>query len=137
MQGMRCIIAGGREFSDYNLVKRKCGAILHKYIDRMIIISGRCDDYKRGVHTFTTDDGIKVYGADGFGRTICQRKLHKVYPYPADWGQYGNAGGPIRNEEMAKNATHLIAFWNGKSRGTKGMIDLAKQYDLQSRIILY
>lgn len=40
------------------------------------------------------------------------------------------------NTEMAKFAVEngnigiLIAFWNGKSRGTKHMIDLAKRYNL-------
>ena len=35
------------------------------------------------------------------------------------------------------NADALIAFWDGKSRGTKHMIDLAKKHNLQTRIVRY
>lgn len=38
---------------------------------------------------------------------------------------------------MAQNADALVAFWNGESRGTKYMIDLAKRYNLKVRIIRY
>lgn len=40
-------------------------------------------------------------------------------------------------EEMAKVADALIAFWDGESRGTKHMVDLAKEYALPTRIIYY
>lgn len=32
----------------------------------------------------------------------------------------------LRNEDMLSIATHLIAFWDGKSSGTKHMIDIAQ-----------
>lgn len=44
--------------------------------------------------------------------------------------KYGNAAGPMRNEEMAKYADGLIVFWNGKSSGTKNMIECAKRQGL-------
>lgn len=47
--------------------------------------------------------------------------------------------GPIRNEEMAKYASEtygiLIAFWDGKSRGMKNMIDTAKKHGLEIYIV--
>jgi hypothetical protein len=43
--------------------------------------------------------------------------------------------GPIRNGEMAKYADALIVFWDGKSRGTKNMIDLAERYGLKVRVV--
>jgi hypothetical protein len=46
-----------------------------------------------------------------------------ITPFPADWDQHGKAAGPIRNREMAEYADELIALWDGKSRGTKNMID--------------
>ena len=36
---------------------------------------------------------------------------------------------------MANYADALIAFWDGKSRGTKNMIALAKRQNLRIRII--
>lgn len=42
--------------------------------------------------------------------------------YPADWGAYGKRAGPIRNSEMAKAATHLVAIPGPSSKGTRDMI---------------
>ena len=41
----------------------------------------------------------------------------------ADWDKYKNSAGIMRNKEMGDYADALIAFWDGKSRGTKHMID--------------
>lgn len=57
--------------------------------------------------------------------------------FPADWNKHGRAAGPIRNEEMAQYADALIAFWDGKSRGTKSMISLATEYSLKIKIHHY
>ena len=38
---------------------------------------------------------------------------------------------------MAKNADALVAFWDGTSKGTKNMIQLAKRYDLKIRVQKY
>ena len=46
-------------------------------------------------------------------------------------------GNGIRNKEMAQNADALVAFWDGESRGTKSMIDLAKEYDLAVRVLKF
>ena len=41
----------------------------------------------------------------------------------ADWNRYGKSAGPIRNKEMAEECDAAFIFWDGKSRGTKNMID--------------
>jgi len=38
---------------------------------------------------------------------------------------------------MAQYADGLIAFWDGKSRGTKHMIDLAERADIEVRVFNY
>jgi hypothetical protein len=50
--------------------------------------------------------------------------------FPAQWSIYGKGAGYIRNREMAQYADALIAFWDGKSKGTKNMIDEAKKQGL-------
>ena len=57
--------------------------------------------------------------------------------FPADWDKHGKSAGYKRNLEMAENADALIAFWDGESRGTKHMIDIAKEKNLLTRIIRY
>lgn len=70
-------------------------------------------------------------GADTFGERWAQENSIDVIRFPADWEKYGKRAGPIRNEVMAKNAEGLVAVWDGKSRGTRSMIDLAAKYGLR------
>jgi hypothetical protein len=43
---------------------------------------------------------------------------------PANWAS--KAGGPLRNEVMAKHGEALIAVWDGITQGTRDMIDRMK-----------
>lgn len=115
------IIAGGRDFNDYELLKSKCFSLLKNKMDEcdVQIVCG-C-----------------ARGADTLGRQFAEEFRLKVLEYPADWDRYGKKAGYLRNEEMAKVGNALIAFWDGKSRGTGHMIDLAKKYKLAVRIIHY
>lgn len=133
---MRCIIAGGRDFDNYEFLKERRNRIFSNELPD-IIFSGRCYDPKNGKLTFVTEDGIKVYGADGLGERYAKENYIKVYPYPADFKQYGKAGGPIRNRYMAERATHCIIFWDGKSKGSFDMQKAVKEFDLPTRIIYY
>lgn len=47
--------------------------------------------------------------------------------FPADWDTHGKSAGYKRNAEMAAYADGLIALWDGESKGTKHMIDLAEK----------
>lgn len=57
--------------------------------------------------------------------------------YPAEWDKYGRSAGPIRNEQMAKIADKVIVFWDGKSHGTKNMIQQAIKYNRELIIFDY
>lgn len=72
--------------------------------------------------------------------------LIKVFPmfldeekswYAADWDSFGKRAGMIRNAKMAENATHLLAFWDGESSGTKNMIFEAKKRNLGVRVVRF
>ena len=117
----KTIIAGGRDFMDYNLLKEKVNKILQekKVTHKIVIISG-C-----------------ARGADTLGLRYASENAFDVEEYPADWDKYGKKAGYMRNVEMAKNADALIAFWDGKSKGTKHMIDIATERNLPIRVIRY
>jgi len=53
----------------------------------------------------------------------------------AKWKKYGKAAGPFRNCKMARLGTHLLAIWDGKSPGTRNMIDESKRRNLTIQII--
>jgi YspA, cpYpsA-related SLOG family len=49
-----------------------------------------------------------------------------MHVFTADWKADGRAAGPLRNIRMFDDPVDLVlAFWNGSSRGTKHVIDLA------------
>lgn len=103
---MKTIIAGSRTIKDGDL------------IDHAVSESG-----------FTISKVLcgAAKGADILGRNYAKSKGIPVLEFPADWGKFGNAAGIIRNVAMANNADALVAIWDGKSRGTRHMIDEAKK----------
>ena len=113
------IIAGGRDFDNWNYLARVCEKIVlfNKLLPSVI--------------------GGGAPGADDLGKQWAERHDLFYAEYPADWSQYGKAAGPIRNEEMAQAADGLIAFWDGESRGTKNMIDTALKHGLEVHIYRY
>lgn len=66
-------------------------------------------------------------GIDRSGEAWARTVGISIKEFPADWDKYGNMAGPIRNRQMANYADALIAVWDGKSRGTKHMIDTMKK----------
>ncbi len=77
------------------------------------------------------EDAVVIEGgAEGADRTArnyaLARGLH-VATMPALWNEYGRSAGPRRNKMMlALQPTIVYAYPSGDSRGTRGMIRLAK-----------
>lgn len=115
---MRVIVAGSREFNDYPKLKKKLDIILKNQKD-ITIISGTAN------------------GADKLGERYASEKHYNLEQYPAMWDLFGKKAGYMRNEEMAKVADACVVFWDGKSKGTKHMIDISKKYNLKLRIIAF
>lgn len=66
-------------------------------------------------------------GADTLAeRWADERGIPKLI-FPAEWEKYGKAAGPIRNKDIVANSDVIIAFWDGKSRGTASTIEIAKK----------
>mgnify|MGYP003135264608 CR=1 FL=1 len=74
-------------------------------------------------------------GADRFGEYYAKLRGYTVERYPADWATHGKSAGYKRNVRMAKVADALTTFWDGESRGTKHMIDIAQSHNLPTRTI--
>ena len=112
----RIIVAGSRDFTD----KEKLYRVLNNYLshvkDKVEIVSGHCR------------------GADMLGEQYAKDHNIPVVLFPADWNTYGKRAGYIRNKQMAEYAAEdggmLIAFWDGESKGTKMMVELAMKNGL-------
>ncbi|MEA1980842.1 MAG: hypothetical protein U9N54_07710, partial [candidate division Zixibacteria bacterium] len=69
-------------------------------------------------------------GVDKLGEEYAEQNYIPLLKFPANWNKYGKRAGYVRNEEMANNADALIAIWDGKSKGTNHMINIAKKKGL-------
>ena len=111
-EASRVIIAGGRDFDDYEYMSTKLNELFkdqNMFNNKAIkVISGMAK------------------GADTLGiRYADEHKLTKIL-FPANWKVYPRIGGFLRNYDMLSIATHLITFWDGESSGTKHMIEIAQ-----------
>lgn len=122
MKHLRIIIAGGRDFNDAWLMKSYMSLVLIALSDitnKFSFVSG------------------EARGADKMGAAYARHLGAHVDLYPADWNRYGKSAGYIRNSIMADNAEVLVAFWDGKSRGTEHMIKTAKAKGLMVFVCNY
>lgn len=62
-----------------------------------------------------------------------KRKISKSIIRP-EYDKYGKKAPLIRNKEIVERAELVIAFWDGKSRGTKFTIDYAKKLNKKVKI---
>lgn len=111
---MKVAAIGSREFSDYDQLK----GIL-KPLTITMIISGGAKGADCLVQKYAKQNGvpIEIYLPDYKG--------HKQ-------------GAPIRrNEKIVKAADLVIAFWNGKSKGTAHVISYAQKLTKRIRIIWF
>jgi len=136
----RVIIAGGRNFNDFNLMTETMDGIMSKAKAKdIIIVSG------------------KAKGADTLGEKWAGMRGHAVAPFPADWDninvpgavvktttrgkKYNAKAGHMRNEHMAVYASSgpirgtLVAFWNGDAGGTSSMISIARDYGMKVIVV--
>lgn len=114
---MKVIIAGGRDFSDYDVLKKYCDSRLT--FENIEIVSG-C-----------------AKGADTLGERWASERGVYIKKFPANWSKWGKAAGFKRNIEMAEYANVLVAFWDGKSKGTEHMIKTANKLGLEVYIYKY
>lgn len=112
------IVAGGRDFNKYN----RLAVCLNRYLPKdkiCTIVSG----------------GAR--GADSLGEVYAKNKSLTLMKFPANWDLHGRSAGFIRNNDMAKNAEMLIAFWDRKSKGTQNMIETAIRHKLEVCVFDY
>lgn len=125
------IVAGGRDFDDWGIMNEA----LYRFPDILIteFVIGMCKT-----------------GADAMAVEYARKRGRKVHPFPctqADWLEHGKKAGPMRNETMAAFVAEkgnkyglkgvLIAFWDGKSTGTRSMINLALKHGLEVHVYKY
>jgi len=121
----RIIVAGTRDYGDYesfsNVIKDIVSSTPN---ERILFISGAAKT-----------------GADALIIRWCKENNHQwIIEFPAKWrsddGTLLMNAGYVRNVQMSEVATELVCFYDGISKGTKHMIDIATKKKLSITIHL-
>lgn len=103
---VRICVAGSRSFHD----PIKFDAILRAFLSWA------------GIEPYALISGKAWRGPDKLAIDWAKENNVPCFEFEAQWDEYGKAAGMIRNAVMRKHLTHLLAIWDGKSRGTLEMI---------------
>lgn len=102
---MKVMICGSRDYADLEAVR----AFVRSLPEEANIVTGGA----QGVDRTAEDE------ADATGR-----QTTIMLP---DWKEFGRSAGPIRNQQMVDYCDYGVAFWDGKSPGTKDAIERLKR----------
>ena len=120
---MKLIVAGGRDFKDYRLLKETLDNFQKEYGNIAEVVSGT------------------AVGVDKLGEQYANENNIPIKRFVPDWKGLGKRAGHVRNRQMGDYAKEhggmLVAFWDKQSRGTKGTIDYATKIGLKSVVVHY
>jgi len=114
---MKFIIAGGRDFNNYGLLKKSCNELILDKVSEVVCGCAR--------------------GADSLGERWAIENNIPVTKFPADWDKYGKSAGYRRNAEMATYSRGVILFWNGESKGTVHMMNSSVAQNMELHVVRY
>lgn len=98
----RIAVVGSRGFDDY----ARLVSVLQPHLPAVLVSGG-------------------AQGADALAERLARERGLTIDVIPADWQRYGRGAGPIRNKQIVESADLVIAFWDGKSRGTRSALSHA------------
>ena len=120
---MKVIVAGGRDFKNYKLLKCTLDNFQQEYGNITEVISGT------------------AIGVDKLGEQYANENNIPIKRFVPDWKGLGKKAGHVRNRQMGDYAKEhngmLVAFWDKQSKGTKGMIEYANKIGLKSVVMYY
>jgi hypothetical protein len=124
MKEFRLIIAGGRDFNDYFLLSKELTLLANITLaDKAVsIVSGMAK------------------GADSVAVRFAKENNVRLYEFPARWypnGVLDRGAGHKRNRQMGDFADGLLAFWDGRSPGTNGMIEYMQRLKKPVHVVSY
>ena len=112
---MRLLICGDRNWTDAKMI-----ASVLRELNPRVVIEG------------------EARGADSLARIEAERMGIPVLKFPAEWGKYHRAAGPIRNAQMLREGRPdmVVAFHDDldSSKGTKHMVGLARKAGVPVRV---
>jgi hypothetical protein len=133
----KIIVCGSRDYKNKALLEEMLEKIVTPHLN-FELITGDCPTGadKMAWDWFCSKSWDDWIDSD----VIVESRVVAFKKFPANWKKYGRAAGPRRNAEMADyvlgeegagEEALCIAFWDGKSKGTKDMIDKARRHGIK------
>ena len=137
---IRLVVAGSRGFTDYPMFSKTMTSILGSL----------------GWSAESPEEGVVIIEGEAKGPDLMAKQFAIAHgipfeSYPADWEnvavenpvikenrfgrQYNAAAGHHRNKAMAETGTHLLLFWDGRSKGSDNMLKQARANGLDYLVI--
>lgn len=113
---MKLAVVGSRTGFNREFVNRILNEFFERYPSITSIVSG----------------GAR--GVDRFAEEWAAGRLPVIIIKP-DWRKYGKSAGAIRNQKIIDACDHVLAFWDGQSKGTKITLDMALKAEKQITLI--
>jgi len=111
---MKLAVIGSRGFEDYSLLSQKLDEI-----NPSEIISG----------------GAK--GADTLADRYANEHDIKLTEFKPDYKKYGRGAPHVRNRQIVDASEKVLAFWDGKSRGTLSTLKYAEKQSIEIEKIIF
>lgn len=108
-------VVGGRDFKDYKLMETTLDGFIQSGIDYVIVSGG-------------------AKGADKLAEKYAEKKGYDMIIYTPKWSQ-GKMAGPLRNQKIVDKSDEIVAFWDGKTPGTKSTIQIARKCEKPVHIV--
>lgn len=111
---MKILVCGGRDFTDYELMKEILNAL-----DITEIIHGA------------------ARGADALAGRFGRERNIPQNAFPAQWVKHGRSAGPLRNIQMVVEGkpSLVVAFPTSGSRGTLHCIETARKHGIECIVV--
>lgn len=111
---MKVAVIGSRDFNDYERLRDTLSLF-----PVSLIVSG----------------GAR--GADALAERYADENDIQKEIYHAQWDLFGKKAGFLRNTTIIENSELVIAFWDGKSKGTRDSIGKASKQKKQTFIVYF
>lgn len=134
----RVIVFGTRSCDQQILIYRKLDLLTAKLKDPVILVGGG----KYWIRDAKTKKDIPT-GADYHGEQWAYSRKHTVMRFPPDFDRYKSPECfYVRNRGMVEFAVQrrpafAVGFWDGKSPGSKSIIDLCRKAGVKLRVVRY
>lgn len=119
---MKILVCGCRDWTDGAKIEEEMcnyANLAHQAVESLVVISG----------------GAK--GADSIAAKLAKSWKWHLRVFLADWDSHGRAAGVMRNQKMldVECPDQVLAFWDGRSKGTLDMISRAVRYGVEVSIV--